>query len=357
MNLPIDVVIARARVDIAKQYGIPLYKRIAFYLLGKRSVLNFLFSLGYYFNPCLFKKEKGWQKLRFKLPKIGDRVIMPLNSRSFLQTYKGVQQSKRNDSPKRRKVGIYIGCLSNYNYKNVGVSLLAILDRLGIDAMILERQECCGAPAFFSGDIGNTTRLIKKNLDYLVPFLDEIEALLIPEATCAAMLSHDWQNALHIESEVHGTDNSHYLNELAKLTNKAFMASKWIHDNTHIQELLDKSGKQDVAITYHDPCHARKVLGVFKEPRALLQNFKIQEMSDCQTCCGFGGVTIQSEKYHLAKAVGDKKAASIAQSGAQIVSAECSACRMQIDDSMARNNVSATFKHPLELIAQSLAES
>lgn len=355
MNLPVDVVIQRTRVDIAKQYGIPLYKKAMFYLLGKRSVLNIVFSLGYYFNPCLFKKQNGFRKFRFKLSKIGDRVIMPLNARSFLQSYNGLIKSQNLGIGKKRKVGIYIGCLSNYNYKSVGVSLLKILDKLGIDAVVPKKQECCGAPAFFSGDIYNTTKLIKKNLDYLVPLLDDLDALLIPEATCAAMLLHDWRNALDIECEVYGNDNSAYIEKLKVLEKKTYMASKWLHDHTHLKELLRDSTKQDIHITYHDPCHARKTLNVYQEPRNLLQNFTLKEMKDCNVCCGFGGVTIQSEKYHLAKAIGDKKAINIKQSGADIVSAECSACRMQIDDSMDRNNVKATFKHPLELIAESLA--
>lgn len=355
MNLPVDVVIQRARIDIAKQYGIPFYKKIMFYLLGKRKVLNIVFSMGYYFNPCLFKNKNGFKKMRFKLPKIGDRVIMPLNAKSFLQSHHGFIESQNLKEGKKRKVGIYIGCLSNYNYKNVGVSLLKILDRLGIDVLVPKGQECCGAPAFFSGDIANTTKLIKKNLNYLVPLLDDLEALLIPEATCAAMLLHDWRNALDIECEIKGNDNSEYIKKLEILEKKTYMASKWLHDNTDLKELLKTSKKQDISITYHDPCHARKTLNVYKEPRSLLQNFTLKEMRECNVCCGFGGVTIQSEKYHLAKAVGDKKAMNIKQSNASIVSAECSACRMQIDDSMERNNVRATFKHPLELIAESLA--
>ncbi len=356
ISLPIDVVIQRARVDIAKKYGIPFYKKIAFYLLGKRSVLNLVFSMGYYFNPCLFKTQNGFKKMRFKLPKIGDRAIAPLHSKSFLQTYNGLIESKANSSKSspKRKVGIYIGCLSNYNYKNVGISLLKILDKLGIDAFIPKKQECCGAPAFFSGDIKNTTKLIKKNLNYLIPLLDDMEALLVPEATCAAMLLHDWKNALDIENEVFGIDNTEYFEKIKTLASKTFMASKWLHDNTNLYEILKNENKQDVKVTYHDPCHARKTLNIYKEPRALLHNFNLIEMKDCNVCCGFGGVTIQSEKYHLAKSVGDKKAHNIAQSGASIVSAECSACRMQIDDSMSRNNVSVEFKHPLELIASNL---
>lgn len=355
MHLPIDIVIQRTRVDIAKQYGIPFYKKVMFYLLGKRSVLNIVFSMGYYFNPCLFKNQNGFKKMRFKLPNICDRVIIPLNAKSFLQSHHGFIASLNLKEGKKRKVGIYIGCLSNYNYKNVGVSLLKILDKLGIDVLVPKRQECCGAPAFFSGDIANTTKLIKKNLNYLVPLLDDLEALLIPEATCAAMLLHDWRNALAIECEIQGNDNSEYIKKLDILEKKTYMASKWLHDHTNLKEFLQNATKQEVSITYHDPCHARKTLNVYKEPRNLLQNFTLKEMKDCNVCCGFGGVTIQSEKYHLAKAVGDKKAMNIKQSNANIVSAECSACRMQIDDSMDRNNVKAAFKHPLELIAECLA--
>ncbi|RDU66017.1 glycerol-3-phosphate dehydrogenase [Helicobacter didelphidarum] len=362
MSLPVDIVIERARVDIAQKYGIPFYKKILFYMLGKRSVLNFVFSMGYYFNPCIFKTQDGYKKIRFKIPKIGDRVISPLNKKSFLQTYHGLIESqyKKNHSinntqtSNNKKVGIYIGCLSNYNYLNVGISLLKILDKLGIDAFVPQKQECCGAPAFFSGDIKNTTKLIKKNLNYLLPFLEDLDALLIPEATCSAMLLSDWHHALEIESEVFGIDNKQYFDKLEVLTKKTFMASKWLHDYTNLDEVLKICKKEEVTVTYHDPCHARKVLKIYQEPRKLLKNFTLKEMNESSACCGFGGVTIQSEKYHLAKAIGDKKAQNIAKSGANIVSAECSACRMQIDDSLSRNDVHTKFMHPLELIANNL---
>ena len=106
---------------------------------------------------------------------------------------------------------------------------------------------------------------------------------------------------------------------------------------------------------YHDPCHAKKMQGVFKEPRTLIeQNYKIDEMSDSNECCGFGGVTMQSEKYHLAKQVGVKKAVMINKTKASVVSAECSACRMQITDSLGRTDSSVVFKNPIELIADAL---
>jgi glycolate oxidase iron-sulfur subunit len=95
--------------------------------------------------------------------------------------------------------------------------------------------------------------------------------------------------------------------------------------------------------------------GIYKEPRELIaQNYDIVEMSDPNACCGFGGVTMQSEKYHYAKAVGESKAKMIGQTKADVVSAECSACRMQINASMSYEGVEAEFKNPIELIAEAL---
>jgi glycolate oxidase iron-sulfur subunit len=80
-------------------------------------------------------------------------------------------------------------------------------------------------------------------------------------------------------------------------------------------------------------------------------------MSDPDRCCGFGGVTMQTEKYHLAEAAGKPNAAMIAETGAQIVSAECSACRMQISNSLHQADVDVVGKNPIELIAEALKEA
>jgi len=55
-------------------------------------------------------------------------------------------------------------------------------------------------------------------------------------------------------------------------------------------------------------------------------------------------------------AAGLPKAAMIEETKADIVSAECSACRMQIGNSMHLANVKTVFKNPIELIADALRE-
>jgi glycolate oxidase iron-sulfur subunit len=141
---------------------------------------------------------------------------------------------------------------------------------------------------------------------------------------------------------------------IKKINGKVFMASEWLYKKTKLLELLGNLNvKAKENITYHDPCHARKVLKVFKEPRALLGvNYNIKEMSDPAQCCGFGGVTMQSEKFTISQKAGTKKTDMIKDTNAKVVSAECGACRMQLTNALDKVGIDTAFKHPLELIAE-----
>jgi glycolate oxidase iron-sulfur subunit len=67
---------------------------------------------------------------------------------------------------------------------------------------------------------------------------------------------------------------------------------------------------------------------------------------------------MQSNKYEYSKKAGLPKAAMIKETKADIVSAECSACRMQITNSLHNADVQdVVFKNPIELIADALEKS
>lgn len=354
-SLPVDVAIESVRIDIAQKYGIAWYKRAYFYLLRHRKIADFVFRFCHFVMPCAFKNDKQGRKVsRWKMFKgingqRKQRSVFPFWRKSFLQTYSGEikPQKERDNGLTHNRVAIFIGCLSNYNYVRVGESLLEILDYLGINAFIPPYQECCAAPAFFTGDKDTVVYLAKKNIEYFESFWESIDAMIIPEATCAAMIKKDWLHALEGHQD--------YQERLKKLLPKIDMASSWLYHHTALRTFLPKDKNLQSIITYHDPCHARKVLGIYKEPRALLaQNYTLKEMSDSARCCGFGGITMQSSKYDLTLKAGIPKAQMIQASGAHIVSAECGACRMQIDNALVQIDSQMKFYHPLELIAQAL---
>ncbi len=351
-DLPTDMIIEQVRSDIAKKYGIAWYKRAFFFLLRHRKIMDFMAKMGWVFQTCGLKINAQNQsaKLRLNLPieMIKDRSLPFADKKSFLNANPENIINHNEETKELKKVAVFIGCMGNYAYTNIGKSLLKILEKLEIDAFIPKKQLCCGAPAYFTGDFDTVDYLIKKNIEYFETFIDDVDAIIIPEATCSAMINTDWVHFLH--------DQPDWKQRAAKLAPKVIMATKWLENNTKLVELLKTTGKtMSEIVTYHDPCHAKKMQGVFKEPRNLIeQNYKIDEMSDPNECCGFGGVTMQSEKYHIAKAVGVKKAAMINKTKATVVSAECSACRMQITDSLGRTDTNVVFKNPIELIADAL---
>ncbi len=347
-SLPTDMVIEEVRADIAEKFGIAWFKRLFFTLLRHRWLMDLMMKLGYTFRTCGFSEDtkRGGMIPRFKMPIIKSGRLLPsLSKTSFLNTY-----PEETNSGGKRRVAIFIGCLANYNYTTIGDSLMEILDELGIDAFIPKDQLCCSAPAYFTGDTYTVETLSKKNIEYFESFIDSVEAIIIPEATCSAMISHDWE----VFFTNQGMQDWAY--RASELNKKIFMATEWLEQKTDLKERLAKKDKNlSETITYHDACHAKKVQNIYKEPRALLsQNYTITEMSDSDRCCGFGGVTMQTEKYHLAEAAGKPKAAMIADTGAKIVSAECSACRMQIGNSLHQADVDVVFKNPIELIAEAL---
>lgn len=341
-SLPTDMVIEEVRADIAKKYGIAFYKRAFFWLLRHRWAMDLASKLGFVFKSCFLKEEKNGLAARFSLPMVKKGRLLPsMKSVSFLNKYP--QTIKGGD----KKVAIFIGCLANYNYTETGDALVKILKRLGYEIFIPKKQKCCAAPAYFTGDFATVEALAKANIEYFESFIDQVEAIIIPEATCSAMIKHDWE----VFFKNRGMED--WAERAKKLNEKIFLATQWLYSHTELPKILEEK-RIDLKVTYHDPCHARKVQGVWREPRELLKPFNLVEMEDSNRCCGFGGVTMQTEKYHLAEAAGRPKAAMIDNTGADVVAAECSACRVQISNSLHQAKSGVEFKNPLELIADAL---
>ena len=379
ISLPIDGAIEQMRMRAKKSF----FKRFYFFLLRHRWCMDWVFRFVAFIPPCAFRGSgSGLLGLRFaKKPflnryarYVGQGVVRSRAEWSEIEQ-SGVEQNKAGQSvvgrsstegsergkagqkehpaqnPKKQRVGIFIGCLGNYNYPSMGESLLKILEILGIEAL-LPKQECCGAPACFGGDLETSLLLVQRNIAHLESIINEVDAILIPEATCAAVMLKDWGEILRLSRA-----GEQWQARLSHLTPKMSMATPWLYHATALPKLLARCGKQDLTFTYHDPCHAAGVLGITQEPRALLgANYRFLPLEDSTRCCGFGGVGIQMGHSALARRAGGKKADAILASGASVVSAECSACRVQITASLAKSSAKEkpAFAHPLELIAKAL---
>ncbi|ENQ6681260.1 (Fe-S)-binding protein [Campylobacter upsaliensis] len=346
-HIRVDNAIEAVRYDIAKKFGIAWYKRLLLYFLRTRKALDIAAKFGFVFQSCAFALQNSGMKARFSLPFIKKGRLLPsFKQKSFLN-----QNTEFIDNGGEKSVGFFVGCLANYFYIDSAKAVLSIAKELKINVDLMKEQVCCGAPHFFTGDFKSLESLAKKNVEYFEKKLESVEYIITPEATCSAMLSVDLEHFFTMIKE------EQWAKRAAKIAPKIKLATWYFYEKTPLLELLKTKGKRDLLLTYHDPCHARKMQGVFKEPRALLgANYRFAEMSDSNACCGFGGVSMQSDYYENTLKVGLKKAKMIDESGASVVSAECSACRMQISNALTQNQSKVVFKSPLELIAQALKQ-
>ena len=90
-------------------------------------------------------------------------------------------------------------------------------------------------------------------------------------------------------------------------------------------ELADaenSSGGGAEVVTYHDPCHLKKSMGVSAQPRSLVRasGKKLVEMSGSDKCCGMGG-SFNVYHYDLSASIGQIKQENITATGADPLAA------------------------------------
>jgi glycolate oxidase iron-sulfur subunit len=126
-DLPVDMLIEQARNDIRKKFGLAWYKKLAFFLLRNRNIMDVLARFGYMFQTCGFKmvpKQSSMYLRNFPIIKM-DRLFPSLKKKTFLNSHPDVIYNGG-----KGKVGIFIGCLANYMYTDIGKALLIIVQCL-----------------------------------------------------------------------------------------------------------------------------------------------------------------------------------------------------------------------------------
>ncbi|MBL0702235.1 MAG: (Fe-S)-binding protein [Desulfosarcina sp.] len=106
-----------------------------------------------------------------------------------------------------------------------------------------------------------------------------------------------------------------------------------------------------VAVTYHDPCHLKKSLGISDEPRIMIQanpDYSFKEMLEPDRCCGLGG-SFNLQYYEISTKIGQRKIENIKASEASVVTSACPACMLQLSAMLSQAGSRVIVKHPVEI--------
>lgn len=289
-------------------------------------------------------QDLGSSCARVISPLIGDRHVIPLSGNAWHK--RGHRDFKRSRDNSKFRVVFYPGCLVDKVLPRVADAAIRALEFHDVDVFVPPQVPCCGIPALSAGDSKTFEALVKRNIDTLDAL--DYDFLVTPCATCTATIKKIWPSM------------SNYFPEAIK--DKIFIMSQKTKDISEflveIADLhtLEGSCPANKTITYHDPCHLKKSLGIAKQPRLLMVaagNFNFVEMSESDRCCGMGG-SFGLEHYELSRKIGQKKLDSILETGADAVATGCPACMLQIIDLLSHAGRSISVKHPVEVYAEAI---
>jgi glycolate oxidase iron-sulfur subunit len=337
----------KARAILAGYMGLsPLKKAVFRGLLSQPDWFNRIMAWGAKFQGIFVKPVDdllGSSCARFMSPLLSDRHFNPLAPVPWHR-----QIPQRNTAPgvANLKVAFFVGCLIDKIFPQVGDAVLQVLDHHGVGVYLPAGQGCCGIPALSSGDTQTFKNLVRLNLKLLDDPAAPCDYLVTACATCSSTIKKLWplmmQDAPQDEQE-----------KVAALASRTLDISQFLVDKVGVTAAVLGAGDGKIAVTYHDPCHLKKSLGVAAQPRALIQanpQYVLKEMPESDWCCGCGG-SFNLQHYETSAAIGKRKKDNIAKSHARVVATGCPACMLQITDMLSQAGMRVAVKHTVEIYA------
>jgi L-lactate dehydrogenase complex protein LldE len=242
-------------------------------------------------------------------------------------------------APAGTKAALFATCIVDQLYPKVGVSVVRVLRRLGVEIDFPMDQTCCGQPLYNSGFTRQARSLARrvlrsfKNSDYVV----------VPSGSCAAMIRVFYLDLLR--------DNAALLQQAQELSPRVYEFSEFLVKVLGVEDL---GASYPGTAAYHPSCHLLRELEVREEPRRLLRHVRdlqLRELPQEETCCGFGG-TFTVKFPHISQGMLDDKIANITATGADtLVSCDMS-CLMHIAGALGRRGSEMNVRHLAQVLDQ-----
>jgi glycolate oxidase iron-sulfur subunit len=249
------------------------------------------------------------------------------------------------------KAALFPGCVPDKLFPSLSEATLKALRHHGVGVFMPANLVCCGIPALASGDRKAFRELVRLNLRALEK--QGYDWLVTPCATCAANIKENWhrfRDDFRDSRDLEAIDRLH-----ARTADITYFLAKVA--NVPFPEAPPAAALGEArTVTYHDPCHLKKSLGVSAEPRAILKSlpgYRYKEMAEADRCCGNGG-SFNLFHYDLSKEIGERKSGNVTMAQAQVVATGCPACMMQLMDSLSQAGERTEVRHVVELYADSL---
>lgn len=245
-------------------------------------------------------------------------------------------------SPRHKPVSLFVTCIVDMIYPTTGVSVVSILDHLGIEVRFPLGQMCCGQPAFNSG-FQDEARAVAKQ--FLAAFADA-QVIVAPSGSCASMVQH-------------------YYPELFKDDPEWRDRANWAASITweFTEYLVDGLGITDVGahlpptkVAFHHACHGLRLGGLQGQAETLaaqIDGVTVTTLTGDDQCCGFGGL-FAVKMPEISGAMLNDKVRNINAADADVIVTGDASCLTQMNGGLSRQASPRRVMHIADLLAGGL---
>lgn len=218
-----------------------------------------------------------------------------------------------------RRILLFQGCVQSATHPGINDAAARVLHRLGVQAVEVEGERCCGAVHHHLQKKREARRFARRNIDLWLPHIEEgAEALLFTASACALEVR---------EYPLLFDEQDPYHDKASKLAEKCLELGDFLAG----EPLEELEMKGNVSISFHSPCslqHGLKRRGVVEQLLRRL-GFEVHEPDEAHLCCGSAG-TYSLLQPGIAARLGRNKAERLEQAGGNLIATANIGCLMHL---------------------------
>jgi len=326
-----DKLISLIKQDIIDKQGIPLDSKMMLKICSHPQAFHWIVKV------LDFNKKAGIVQLLPQALQTRANMFPAASSTTLLEI---LETEPIRPGDRKFKVGYYPGCLTNALYPNLGLAVIKVLQHHGCEVIIPTETVCCGLPHKAGGEQGEYIRLARKNIEFFSQ--QDVDYIVTNCGTC----TRAFKEYLDIFK-----DDPQMMAKARLFVEKSRDIMDFLSDVTGLN--VGSKSLGGIRVTYHDSCHLNRGLKVSKQPRKLLTSLpgvNFVEMPRASWCCGGAG-SFSFKHPGTAKKILQQKMGDLQSTEAEILTAGCQGCLMQLSYGTREFGIESLVKHPVELLA------
>jgi glycolate oxidase iron-sulfur subunit len=337
-----DHLYAGVRWRAVQRYGMDWKKKVMFQLMAT----PWMMSTSTWFGKWARKMFGGpWIESKLNAGALNVARIPAMNEKPFSQM---VPEVVKPEGKARAKVLYFHGCATNYLYGNIGLAVVDVLKKMGVEVITPKDQTCCGMPIFMSGDREASLQGIRETLKVFAR--EDVDAVVCDCATCSDGLKQEYTHLLQDLRELGENVKDEEIKAAELLGKKVKDITVFIDEHKNWIPAM-KAGGQKMRVTYHDPCHLINGQKISAQPRNILKaipGVEYVELPGANDCCGGGG-SFQVEHAATSSKITKRKVDNIHSTKAQVLATCCPGCNLTISNHLDPKQKMQVM-HPVQLL-------